>query len=521
MRNLASYTFEQNSDPLIHGKALVTRCVELVEQWLARKGDRSPGDSYMRLRDGRIARLNVEKLDSSSGVMHAWELTQPTNGGIEFRTTLQIASRNERTFFYSTLKAGFPESSIQPLERISVSPPKILDSLIVMEGSAWQLGSTPVSRSALRYSGRVGAERLIDLLYDEGRRLPIIVVSEDLGFTIHPEVERDLAGRLIALAVVVSIDGEASWEITRRLGAEWSCYNAGIRIYWPNMRVLRNPFDHWLWTADQLTAGVRGTEEAAGRIVEELYYSLIDISSFNVRCPRVFTELRENAIRERIEVAKRDATSFEDYVKLAELYANDNSRLLKETDDLRDQLDRLKTDLENERLIRESSATTTTNIPRASEAPPVSIAEAVERAKQRFGDTLEFRQDVDRGIADLSREAGPPEKVLRYLEALAEASGILAESGKTQTNPSLGSPWVSWLMVRNVAASGESDMVKNSPKEKRKRTWEWADGGITHFYVYHLKPVESALPDRCVRIYFDRCQKRKKVIIGWVGRHPE
>jgi hypothetical protein len=69
-----------------------------------------------------------------------------------------------------------------------------------------------------------------------------------------------------------------------------------------------------------------------------------------------------------------------------------------------------------------------------------------------------------------------------------------------------------------VNASGESETVKNSASERRKRTWH--DGTAAREFDLHLKPTDATHPDRCVRIYFDYDEERELGVIGWVGRHP-
>jgi hypothetical protein len=77
---------------------------------------------------------------------------------------------------------------------------------------------------------------------------------------------------------------------------------------------------------------------------------------------------------------------------------------------------------------------------------------------------------------------------------------------------------IQWLRGRGINASGESDTVRNSASEMRKRAWH--DGSKRRTFELHLKPNEVVSPDRCARIYFDFDDQRNCVIVGWVGRHP-
>jgi hypothetical protein len=52
------------------------------------------------------------------------------------------------------------------------------------------------------------------MLTNPARMLPLVVVSEHLGFVLHPEIAENLAHDLIGLAHVYQIDGDASWGLT-------------------------------------------------------------------------------------------------------------------------------------------------------------------------------------------------------------------------------------------------------------------------------------------------------------------
>ena len=117
-----------------------------------------------------------------------------------------------------------------------------------------------------------------------------------------------------------------------------------------------------------------------------------------------------------------------------------------------------------------------------------------------------------RGLRVLAPDAGPPEKILRYLSEL----DTMTEKMKTGT---LGMDPNQWLGERNVHYSRESYTIRNSPVEMSKRTWNDGSGGTLQFED-HLKPNDSTSPDQCVRIYFEYDRESGVTLVGWVGRHP-
>ena len=134
-------------------------------------------------------------------------------------------------------------------------------------------------------------------------------------------------------------------------------------------------------------------------------------------------------------------------------------------------------------------------------------------AMDRYPDDLVFGDDVNIGIRRLVPDAGPPTKILHYLSQLAELA-------RAKRDGALGTRTVKWLESRGVVGSIESDTVRRSPKDRAARTWDDGNSGKRAFDL-HLKPSDATSPDRCVRIYCEYDQASQKVIVGWVGPHPE
>ena len=144
------------------------------------------------------------------------------------------------------------------------------------------------------------------------------------------------------------------------------------------------------------------------------------------------------------------------------------------------------------------------------DSPPTSVYEAVEAAKSQCGDLLEFGSDVVDGVSGLRDDAGPPDKIFRYLEQLAKMTR-LRKAGELGTDP------VRWLAAQGVDASGEGETVRNSPAQMARRRWN--DGKTRREFTQHLKPNESTSPDLCVRIYF-RLRRRPAEDDCGMGRSP-
>jgi hypothetical protein len=123
-----------------------------------------------------------------------------------------------------------------------------------------------------------------------------------------------------------------------------------------------------------------------------------------------------------------------------------------------------------------------------------------------------FGRDVDRGVEGLSPDAGPPQKVLDYLQTLGD---LVDERRKGP----LGNSLMGWLQELGVTCSGESMTDRNNAETMKRRRWH--DGTSTRQFELHLKPNDALSPDRCVRVYFDWDDATRQVVVGWIGRHPD
>jgi hypothetical protein len=263
------------------------------------------------------------------------------------------------------------------------------------------------------------------------------------------------------------------------------------------------------WT---LLGGGKSAADAAACFTSQIRRQLFGLTAFSVPEPSSFAATRALHAKLETEAVRASLRGNEDWEGLANSYAEDNEKLLtaaalkdekireleEEVAGLRQAL-QWRPDVGHEVIAPER------------DVPPQTVSEAVNLARDRLSDALVFGADVDAGVRTLAQDAGPPEKILSYLETLSEMARIRRTDG-------LGMQMLEWLKARNLAATGESQTIRNSEAAMRRRTWD--SGGEKRQFEAHLKPSDGVHPDRCVRIYFVYDEVRKKAVVGWVGRHP-
>jgi hypothetical protein len=158
-----------------------------------------------------------------------------------------------------------------------------------------------------------------------------------------------------------------------------------------------------------------------------------------------------------------------------------------------------------------------------------TVEDACKEAKEQFKN-LTFGPDVDPGIATLAADAGPPDRIYFYLEVL----DTIAEHRNRRQN--IGS----FLALAPESAQkrgylrklGDILLIKSFGCDcgdhgaSNAYITAWSDGQSVRPFRLHLRP--STVPSfpgeqksRTVRIYFDWDDRQKKIVVGWIGKHPE
>jgi hypothetical protein len=504
MRKFASFSFSCPLDAGNH-QGRKQAVLNAVDEWLRQKGAPLEGGIF-ELKGGQ-AELSRDWTNASIGEVHDLTLVEPMEDG-RFRTDLSFAFGSDKLSVHGVLSGG--SESMAPTY-FDARCPYVLRSILKLPYN-WTYRGFPVGGAHKVLRGKEGAEELIRWIWLPERKVPLIVVSEEYnGAMLQPGLPKQLADELASLAMVAHIDAQASWQLTMAKGKEWSCYNGAIRLFWPGE--YSDPMRHPLWSAFRLMEDASSVEQAANRIRNQLRRMIFSQSALAVWEPRLFGDVRQAARDERIKEQLKHARSAKEFEELAEQYAKEASDLREENKVLERENRELKGQLKQLNLALHHKQLGDDAIAPDDQRKPISVKEAVDIARRRFAGELLFGDDVSKGIDGLASEAGPPEKILDYLE-------VLAEMTKTMRGAGLGkSVWL-WLKDYGVDGSDEVPQVGKNNTQRNNRTWNNGRGERRYFDA-HLKPNEGTGPDLCVRIYFYYEKDLGKSIVGWVGRHPD
>lgn len=508
MRKVAGYSFEQTPSTTQEGQAQLASSCAAVEAWVKDKGTLDAETGVFTFRDGRTGQYARTELlvDGARLVEHV--LQEVTDGG-PIQTDIKIGLVGNKVLAYVELRAGAPQNWVGPLS-LDIRCPRVVRT--ILDGSrGWKLGETPLGTKPVRFRGAADADRLEAAIWHADRNLPVVCISEDDEGPLTDDLAEQMAADLSGLAIVAHIDSVVSWTITKLRGREWSCFNGAIRLYWPRVAATSDPLHHPLWTKYSLLRDAGTASDASRKIRQQLRRRILGLSAFSVTEPLELRQIREKSASLEADRERATLQSNAEWEKLADSYSKENDALKERLNAAESEINDLRVQLTNLQGVLQWKETSESEVAPQRELPPTTVSEAVDRARRCFP-RLYFGDDVDRSVSTLSRDAGPPDKILDYF-------GVLQEMAEAHSRGPLGVTQLQWLNDRGVHASGESETVLNSDREMRKRTWSALRG--RQKFETHLKPNDSISPDKCVRIYFDFDHDSKRVVIGWVGRHPE
>jgi hypothetical protein len=241
MRTVAQFAFSTIRESTERCSENYQTVVETVTAWIRNKGTMQPEGGVLRYPDGRDAGLESQTIACGPSRAASWKLSEPTGGG-RFMTEISIACSVEELAFSCVLSAGPPESVLAPVS-VDARCPQVVRSVVDLN-LGWRVGETQVRTGAISSRTTADGAMLVEMLRRPGRSLPTVVVSEHFGLVLHPQISDGVAKDLTGLAIVAQVSDEASWELTRSMGREWSCYNGAIRLFWPFGNEQGDPYRH-------------------------------------------------------------------------------------------------------------------------------------------------------------------------------------------------------------------------------------------------------------------------------------
>jgi len=148
-----------------------------------------------------------------------------------------------------------------------------------------------------------------------------------------------------------------------------------------------------------------------------------------------------------------------------------------------------------------------------------SVFEVINHIKNNFSEYIIFGDDVKEGIKTIRDSAGPPDRIFAYLKTLVEFCEL-----KREQKINFDDDYIIQTLGCICTYEYKDDMKNES--FRKARIFDNGNNEKIQFSL-HLKPntfserEEIGKRKRTVRIYISWDDNKKKVIVGWIGKHPE
>lgn len=383
------------------------------------------------------------------------------------------------------------------------------------------VGGTEATAIPCEVSSDANVSELVQYLLSPGRSLPLVLVADPAHeISPIPDLPVRLANFLFGVAEVVHINAATSYYLTDKVGKEMSCFDGGVRIYWPGWSPHDSPLRHPLMLGKRVAVSAAHDSTDPDGLVRSPLMSMITrglLSKFSY--PQEMLEVVA-------EDQARKISSQSDDEKIAELQ-KENARLKLELadqsgyrqlaeieiSDLRAGRDKLAHELDLARMqyarsekagvddIEEGTSLAEEDSPWAISA----LEDALAKAKHDFGTTLVFSDTL---VSDTDLSAGLVYHVLMSLHRLCEKE----RKGLAKNKRAL----LQQLLVENAGIS--------------KDTYKVGDTGLTVYDPISKKTVNvrervhinEGKPAESESVYWQTIgtkQAEYKYLVVRIGKH--
>lgn len=432
-----------------------------------------------------------------------WTYPDHTDLGLDWRNDVRIGLFDGRASVEHLISIDSVDYRIAPTQ-LALGSPSVIRRLC--SDAAVHIGDMKVEATPYPLdSGSVG--QFLELLQSPMRRLPIVFLAPYASGHPNPVDAPLLARRLAAVGIVVNVrDPEVTFEIADEIGRALSCYNGGIRIYWPGFSKSQEPRTHRLYLGSTVQAY---GPEATSRSIQR---SIFAVAAFRFvhdqRISDVIRDVEQTERQQRVENQKASAgEDWESYALELDEKLSTASQMIA---DLQGENENLKANQQvylSGRLFGEAEDESVAD----DAAPPDSVTEAVEQAGEKFKNLIILESALD------AAKKSPFQRPEDILAALGDLNEIAADWHSQKEEKGSGGDLLQHLKSRGWGKRG-SLHISTTTRTRYGDHYKFEYEGKNQFFEPHIT-VGSGDPNSCASIHFQLDQSKGKIVVAHVGRH--
>lgn len=439
----------------------------------------------------------------NEAVRFIWAYPSDADQSLEWRNEVRIGGFDQYCAVEHTISIGSIDYRIAPAE-LPLGSPSVIRHLC-SENSVL-IGDMRVKATPYPL-GVSNVDQFFDLLQSPKRRLPIVFVSPFANGDVNLLDASSLAQHLAGVAIVIEVrDPEATWDIADEIGRTLSCFDGGVRIYWPGFSTIHDPRSHRLYLGARISA--LGPTPVA-RSIER---SVFGVAAFRFvpdnRISDVIREFEQAERAQRVEAQKASSgEEWENYaIELDEKLSAANQQIA----ELQAENENLKA---NQQLIFSTRVLGAADEDVASEdkAPPESVESALDQARAECDNLI-----ILDSAFDVAKNC-PFQRPAEILAALCDLDGIASDWAKRRKEEGSGGDLLEHLKSRGWGKR-RSMHISDATKSKHGGNYKFEYNGKRELFEPHIT-LGSGDANSCASIHFQLDQAKEKIVIAHVGRH--
>jgi hypothetical protein len=212
--------------------------------WCQSKGADDIDIPYRGTATGRTGTIDIRRGDTESGHVYRGRLTEIKDGGERWTTTATAITTPDFRGYWIEVDCEAETDG----RSIPIAAPRLV-RLILGEPGSPHRGPVPISSEPAIVRPGADVDRLLQLLHDDSRDLPLVVFSPDerSPVAVNDERARLAAETLTGLAHVSLLWPEAAKLFNSALAEGMKVYGGALRVYLPGFSTTDDPTRHRYW----------------------------------------------------------------------------------------------------------------------------------------------------------------------------------------------------------------------------------------------------------------------------------
>jgi hypothetical protein len=441
--------------------------------------------------------------DGGEVVQLQWAYPSDKDEGLVWRNEVRIGVFDTRCAVEHLIWIDSVEFKIAP-PGIQLGSPSIIRQLC-SEYSA-HIDEMRVQAAPHRLTAH-GVDKFLELLQSSKRWLPIVFLAPYGNGDANLINEETLAQFLAAIGIVVhTANVDVTWKISDRIGRTLSCFDGGVRIYWPGFSQSDDPRRHPLYLGSRI-------ENAGANIITRVIARLIfTIASFRyVPHPKMGALIRKIEQAQRVQrVEHQKASMGADWEPYALELDEKLSRANELITDLKAENENLKA---NQQVLFSSQMFEDTQDDLIPEQ--ITVPSSVEAAVQYASSTSQNLIVLESALT--SAQQSPFQRPAEILEALKDLDGVASAWQKRRDQHGKGGDIRQHLRDRGWGKRC-SMHISDTTRNQYGSSYRFDYDGRREMFEPHIT-LGSGDANSCASIHFIFDQQKGKVVVAHVGRH--